>query len=100
MDVLIILSTDLYGMDIELNQEGQSISFDLIDEINKSITEHNNEQISRYIMDYRGDEINQTIALMCDTTDSNMRYELANKQLDTIYRTANPGGADIVLMIW
>lgn len=92
--------SDLYGLDIELNQENQSMDLHLAEKINESLTDYNAKQISYYIMACKGDEINRTVALMCNATDNSTRYELADKQLDGIYRTANPGGADIVLMLW
>jgi hypothetical protein len=90
----------LYGLNVEVNPDVQSIGLDLVESMNTSITDTNTEQISSHIRDYRADEINQTISLMCNATGGSTRLDLANTQLDAIYRTANPAGADIVLMIW
>jgi hypothetical protein len=37
---------------------------------------------------------------MCNASDNSSRIELADMQLSKVYRTANPGGADIIIMIW
>ncbi|WP_342305707.1 hypothetical protein [Methanolobus sp. ZRKC5] len=91
---------DLYGLNIAINPEEQSISLDIVDTVNTVIMDVNTQLISDHIINYQSDDINKTIALICNTTDNSTRYELANIQLDAIYKTANPAGADIVLIIW
>lgn len=91
---------DLYGLNIAINPEEQSVSLDIVDTVNTVIMDVNTDLISDHIIDYQSNDINQTIVLICNATDNSTRYELANTQLDAIYRTANPAGADIVLIIW
>jgi hypothetical protein len=92
----------LYGLNVTISPEEQSIGLDLVDMVHYMILEKNKELISAHVRDHHGDDINQTIALMCNTnaTENSTRNELASARLDAIYRTVNPGGADIVLMIW
>ncbi|WP_094228003.1 DUF7284 family protein [Methanolobus psychrotolerans] len=90
----------LYGLDIKLTQEEQSISLDIVDTVKISIMNRNIEVISNHIKDNLNDDVNQTVALMRNATDNSTRYELADEQLGAIYRTANPAGADIVLLLW
>ncbi len=91
---------DLYGLNIAINPEEQSIGLDIVDTVNAVIMDLNTELISEHIINYQSDDINQTISLISNATDNSTRYELASTQLDAIYRTANPAGADIVLSIW
>lgn len=91
---------DLYGLNIELTPEEQSISLDIVDTAHELIKERNTELISAHIRDQQSDNINLTIELMCNATDNSSRMKLASDELSKIYRTANPGGADILLMIW
>ncbi|MDG6243627.1 MAG: hypothetical protein QCH31_04440 [Methanolobus sp.] len=92
----------LYGLNVTISPQEQSIGLDLVDMVHYMILEKNKDQISAHIIDFHADDINHTIALMCNTsaTDNSTRNELVINRLDAIYRTANPGGADIVLMIW
>ena len=91
---------DLYGLNVELTPEKQSISLDFVDMAYGLIKEKNTNLISEHIFGSQSDDINQTIALMCNASDNDTRLELANSQLLKIYKTANPGGADIIIMIW
>ncbi|MDY0386686.1 MAG: hypothetical protein RBT65_06045 [Methanolobus sp.] len=91
---------DLYGLNITINPEEQSVSLDIVDTVNTVIMDVNTKLIADHIKNYQSDDINQTITLISNATDNSTRYELANTQLDAIYRTANPAGADIVLIIW
>ena len=91
---------DLYGLNVELTPEKQSISLDFVDMAYGLIKEKNTDLISEHIFGSQSDDINQTIALMCNASDNDTRLELANSQLLKIYKTANPGGADIIIMIW
>ncbi|WP_340818823.1 hypothetical protein [Methanolobus sp. WCC4] len=91
---------DLYGLSITIDPEEQSINLDLVDTVNTLIIDENTRLISGHIKDRHSDDIDRTIAIICNATDNSTRYELASSELDEIYRTANTGGADIVLMIW
>jgi hypothetical protein len=91
---------DLYGLNIELTPEEQSISLDFVDTAHELIKETNTNMISEHIFEIQSDEINRTVALMCNASDNSSRIELADMQLSKVYRTANPGGADIIIMIW
>ncbi len=91
---------DLYGLNIEITTEEQSISLDIMNTAHELILRRNTELISKHIKHQEGDNINKTIRIMCNTTDNSSRLELAGGELSRIHRTANPGGADIVLMIW
>lgn len=91
---------DLYGLTITIEPDKQNIELDIVDTVNTLIVNENNRLISDNIKDQHAEDIERTIALMCNATDNSSRYQLASDQLDIIYRTANPAGADIVLMIW
>jgi hypothetical protein len=91
---------DLYGLNVELTSEEQSINLDIVNTVHDLIKEKNTNQISEYILSRQSEDINQTIALMCNASDNTSRLELANTQISKIYRAANNGGADIVIMIW
>jgi len=91
---------DIYGMNITLNPEEQSISLDIVDTVQTLIMDRNVELISGHIKNSLGDDINQTVELICNAPDNRTRYQLADEQLGELYRTANPAGADIVLMLW
>jgi len=91
---------DLYGLNVELTTEEQSISLDYVDMVHELIKEKNTNLISEHIFEIQSNEINQTIALMCNASDNSSRIEIADTQFSTIYRAANPGGADIIIMIW
>ena len=91
---------DLYGLNIELTPEEQSISLDFVDTVHDLIKDTNTNLISEYIFEVQSNEINRTVALMCNVSDNSSRIELADMQLSKVYRTANTGGADIIIMIW
>ena len=91
---------NIYGMNITLDPEEQSISLDIVDTVQTLIMDKNVELISKHIKDHHSDDIDRTIALMCNATDNSSRYQFADIQVDEIYRTANTAGADIVLMLW
>jgi hypothetical protein len=91
---------DLYGLNIEMRSEEQSISLDIVDTTYDLIKEKNTKQISEHIIKSQSGDINRTVMLMCNASDNSSRLDLANTQLSKIHRTANPGGADIVIMIW
>ncbi|MDK2826280.1 MAG: hypothetical protein PWQ63_1278 [Methanolobus sp.] len=91
---------DLYGLNVELTTEEQSISLDFVNMAHDLIKEKNTNLISENIFASQSDDIDQTVALICNASDNSSRIELADTQLSKIYRTANPGGADIIIMIW
>ncbi|SFM16803.1 DUF7284 family protein [Methanolobus profundi] len=91
---------DLYGLTVTIDQEEQSIELDIVNTVNTLIMDENKRLISEHMNCQHADDIDMAIALMCNATDNSSRYELASTQLDAIYRTANPAGADIVLMVW
>lgn len=91
---------DLYGLNVELTTEEQSISLDFVNMAHDLIKEKNTNLISEHIFASQSDDIDQTVALICNASDNSSRIELADTQLSKIYRTANPGGADIIIMIW
>jgi hypothetical protein len=91
---------DLYGLNVELTTEEQSISLDFVNIAHDLIKEKNTNLISENIFASQSDDIDQTVALICNASDNSSRIELADTQLSKIYRTANSGGADIIIMIW
>jgi hypothetical protein len=91
---------DLYGLNVELTTEEQSISLDFVNMAHDLIKEKNTNLISEHIFASQSDDIDQTVALICNASDNSSRIELAYTQLSKIYRTANSGGADIIIIIW
>lgn len=91
---------DLYGLNVEMTPEEQSIGLDIVDMVHDLIKKKNTKQISEHILHVQNDNINRTVAQICNASDGSNRIELANTQLSKIYRNSNSGGADVILMIW
>ncbi len=76
------------------------LSSSAITQIEDELVTVNQQQISSVINEELSDEINKTVTLMANSSRSYQTTALRDKQVDSIYRTVNTAGVDVVLSLW
>jgi hypothetical protein len=88
----------IYGLNTTI--PNQNISMDFVNLIESNIVNHNKINIASYIKKDMSVEINQSIIMILNETDINNKLKIRDKQLDSICRRYDTGGADMVLFLW
>ncbi|MEA1985321.1 MAG: hypothetical protein U9N13_06680 [Euryarchaeota archaeon] len=76
------------------------LSSSAITQIEDDLVPLNQHQISSAINEDLSDEINTTVTLMANSSRPDQTTALRDKQVDSIYRTVNTAGVDVVLSLW
>ncbi|MDW7731459.1 MAG: hypothetical protein SCH66_03400 [Methanolobus sp.] len=93
-------ANEVFDLNTTVPIEDESLSISLIDDINSSIIDSNQEIISAYLKEDMSEEIDNTVSNIMNATDDNTRIELHEEQMKSIYGRINQGGADIILFLW
>ena len=94
------IANEVFGLNATVPLESESISLNLIDIIENSMIDSNQEMISAYLKEDLSDEIDHTALNIMNATDNDTRIALHEEQMDSIYGRVNQGGADIILFLW
>ncbi|QLC50414.1 hypothetical protein HWN40_09265 [Methanolobus zinderi] len=93
-------TNEVFGLNKSIPLESESMSLNLVNEINDELVDSNNDMISAYLKENMSDEIDQTVASIINATDNDTKIALHEEQMESVYGRVNQGGADIILYLW